>query len=95
MSNVNQIEQAVVELRDWAADTGQQLPYDAETLALEETLGVAFDLTTGEVDAIAINEEAWLAALEEAAGGSVSVAWAMRPEEYFAMVEGGRHVAGQ
>ena len=88
MGNANTIEQAAAELQEWAVETGQLLPLDAETMALEETLGIAFDLGTGEIDAIAINEVAWLATLEEAAGGSVGVAWAMRPEVFFQAAEG-------
>lgn len=92
---MSKVKQAAAELREWAMETGARLPYDAETIALEETMGVAFNLVTGKADTLAtdgvqtLDDQAWLAGLEQACGGNVVITWAMRPEEYFAMVEKG------
>lgn len=95
----NKLDQAVAELREWEAETGQRLPYAAEAIALGEAVGVACDLFTGypvddggemdETDGREASWQKWLADLELACGGSVTVTWAMTPEAYFAAVERG------
>lgn len=98
MSNADKIDRAETELLEWEIETGQELPCDALAIATLETMfnGIALDLETGTLAAMAddgvqtLDDQAWLAGLEEAAGGSVRVAWAMRPEVYFAMAERGQ-----
>lgn len=96
MSNGNTIEQAVAELQEWAAETGRPLPYTPRVIAMAEQTGAVINLNWGVAEtAIAddgvhtLDDQAWLAGLEQACGGSVRVAWAIQPAEYFAMVERG------
>jgi hypothetical protein len=84
-----------VDLNDWAQETGQQLPFDAEAIAMAEQVGVYFDLVAGKPvgmvddEVQVLDDHSWLAALEQACGGNVVVTWAMTPEAYFAAVARG------
>lgn len=97
MINGNEIDKAAEELREWEHETGRRLSGAALDIATLETMcgGVAIDLETGALAAMAtdgvqtLDDATWLAALEDATGGNVRVAWAIQPDEYFAMVERG------
>lgn len=94
MNSVVKLLETTTDLLDWAAETGQRLPFDAEAIAMGESLGVACDLITGrpidtDDEVQVLDEQPWLAGLEKACGGNVVVTWAMTPEAYFAAVERG------
>lgn len=95
MNNVVKLLEATVDLNNWAQETGQRLPFDAEAIAMAEQAGVYFDLVAGKPVGVVddevqvLDDRTWLADLEQACGGNVVITWAMRPEEYFAKVERG------
>lgn len=96
MSNRNTIELAVVELLEWERETGRSLPYHPRLIANVERTGMVLDLETGRETEVSdsgsvhtVDDQRWLADLEAAGGGRVTVAWAIQPDEYFAMVERG------
>ncbi len=66
-----QIDQAVRALHEWQQEGGLAL-----CMAAPATDGVQ-----------TLDNADWLAGLEQACGGSVRVAWAMRPEMYFQTAE--------
>lgn len=88
----------IADLTQHAAETGQPLPIAPLTIdSIERFLGVAVDLDTGGclLDIVVddgvrtLDDRNWLASLEQACGGRVAIAWAMRPEDYFAQIAGG------
>lgn len=89
------MDQAVVDLQEWEQESGRALPLAALDIATLETMGggIAIDLVTGTLAAPAtdgvqtLDDQAWLAGLEAATGGSVRIAWAMRPEVFFQTAE--------
>jgi hypothetical protein len=95
VSNGVKLLEATVDLNNWAQETGQRLPFDAEAIAMAEQAGVYFDLVAGKPVGVVgdevqvLDEQPWLADLEQACGGNVVVQWAMTPEAYFAAVERG------
>lgn len=81
----------VAALEQHAAETGVPLPIHPSTIAMMEKLwGVSLDLETGSVatgiDADdgrqTLDDHAWLAALEAANDGRVTITWACRPEDW-------------
>ena len=93
MSSGSKIRLAAAEIQEWADERGQDLPREAMDIAVHETVGAVIDLVMGAIvtmdtDGVqTLDDQPWLAGLEQACGGSVRVAWAMRPEMYFQMAE--------
>lgn len=89
------------DLQQWQAETGEPLPADVTAIAAAEAKGDVIDLRAGVIvgheapdgdvrlltNTQVHNQHAWLAGIEAACGGNVTIAWAVRPEEYFARLE--------
>lgn len=90
MNGVAKLLEATVDLNNWAKETGQRLPFDAEAIAMAEQAGVYLNLADGKPvgmvddEVQTLDDRTWLADLEQACGGNVVITWAMSPEEYFA-----------
>lgn len=89
------------DLQEWQAETGEPLPADITEIAAAEASGDVIDLRAGLIvgheapdgdvrlltNAQIHNQQAWLAGLEAACGGTVRIEWAITPEAYFASLE--------
>lgn len=79
--------QIMYSLLAWQKHTGQRLPLPVERIADIEIQGSVVDLETGDVSrvepvVVEFDPHAWLADLEAAGDGEVTVQWSCRPEDW-------------
>lgn len=77
----------ITDLHEWEIDEGKTLPMNPVDIARLEQVNEMVDLETGEVRrvtpvAVPMDADAWLAGVEAANDGTVTVQWAVRPEAW-------------
>jgi len=77
----------ITDLHKWEIDEGKALPMNSVDIARLEQVNEMVDLDTGEVRritpvAVPLDKNAWLAGLEAAGDGQVTVQWTCRPEDW-------------
>ena len=93
--NVRQAS-VIADLVQHEAETGKSLPITPLTIDnIERFQGFAVDLETGDWIPVddgvhTLDDDNWLASLEQACEGRVTVAWTMTPEAYFAQLANGQ-----